>query len=168
MRPKKTHQAAVVSLTSWQLSLSFTSGWLICSMAILSQMSHMASGEKKKKRKKTFWGAFLYICVVACGIFLLTFLARWNHTLYYVHCDTAYQSHLHLFICCRIIPHCTQPCRPGEEGQWKPACIPRLPLPCNFLGFGSDRSQVKTASHLRSHTYNLPAAWEDRAADVSH
>lgn len=81
----------------WPLG-SFTSGWLICSMAILSQMSHMASGEKKKKRKKFFWGAFLYICVVACGIFLLTFLARWNHTLLCAlwHCLSISSPPLHL------------------------------------------------------------------------
>lgn len=49
---------------------------------------------------------------------------------------------------------CQQPCRPGEEsgGGGIKACILRLPLPCNLLGIGPDRSQVKPPVHLHSHS----------------
>lgn len=53
---------------------------------------------RRRREKFFFWGTFLYICVVACGIFLLTFLARWNHTLLCAlwHCLSISSPPLHL------------------------------------------------------------------------
>lgn len=119
-------------------------GWVIVNMAILSQMSHMASGEKKNNTSPVPLPPVNFTSTVKSSTILS---APWHSA-----SISSAAPHLVKDLSPITSPLSALPAALQARRRGMKACILRLPLPCNLLSIGPDRSQAKP---LYTHTHTL-------------
>lgn len=181
MRPKKTHQPSLISLTSQQLSLSFTAGLKIDLQRGCTQPPepHGLRWEGKQEFLQTLWQSDNFR-----RHFVLLLLLIFH---YEPSCELSCWGEItHSVICSQTEPirrssssssaawsspnNFTTSSPAGQEkGGWKLASSDCLCLVIYLvLAQTGAKSNPLTPTLTLSHTYNLPAAWENTATDFSH
>lgn len=147
--PNKAKENSLQSSHWPRASFLFLSlpGWVIVNMAVLSQMSHMASGEKKNNTPPV---PLPHVNVTSKVKSSTILSVPWHSTS--ISSAPPPPPHLEKDLPPITSPLSALPAALQARRRGMKACILRLPQPCNLLSIGPDRSQAKP---LYTHTHTL-------------